>query len=469
MRLNSLAFRLFVASALWTLFVLPVTGWVLSSIYRQQIEQVFDLRLDTAWWALVNLSVSPGDTTPREPAATAFGDPSYNVRFSGWYWQISPADPATDQQAVLISPSLQGEHLTYPGRPVVSTANGAYDTADGIGPQGERVRFLSKILTFGEGTAARHYRYIVTGNLTEADVTLLRFRSALILALTLLGAGLVAATLFQVRYGLKPLRAIEQGLGDIRSGKAMRLEGEFPAEIVPLQRELNALLKSNQDVIERARTHVGNLAHALKTPLSVLTNEASADKGPFGKKVAEQTNIMRDQVQHHLDRARMVARTGTLGGVTEVKPVIEALARVLGRIHGDKGLIITTSCDAPWQFQGEKQDLEEMLGNLMDNACKWAKSRIVITVSAASPAKRAAATMLSIEVADDGPGLSDSERAEAKQRGKRLDESKPGSGLGLSIVSELAGLYNGGFDLDRSALGGLSARLTLPAISGHSG
>jgi len=430
---------------------------------------VFDLRLDTAWWALVNLSVSPGDTTPREPAATAFGDPSYNVRFSGWYWQISPADPATDQQAVLISPSLQGEHLTYPGRPVVSTANGAYDTADGIGPQGERVRFLSKILTFGEGTAARHYRYIVTGNLTEADVTLLRFRSALILALTLLGAGLVAATLFQVRYGLKPLRAIEQGLGDIRSGKAMRLEGEFPAEIVPLQRELNALLKSNQDVIERARTHVGNLAHALKTPLSVLTNEASADKGPFGKKVAEQTNIMRDQVQHHLDRARMVARTGTLGGVTEVKPVIEALARVLGRIHGDKGLIITTSCDAPWQFQGEKQDLEEMLGNLMDNACKWAKSRIVITVSAASPAKRAAATMLSIEVADDGPGLSDSERAEAKQRGKRLDESKPGSGLGLSIVSELAGLYNGGFDLDRSALGGLSARLTLPAISGHSG
>ena len=460
MRLNSLAFRLFAASALWTLIVLPITGWVLNSIYRQEVERVFDLRLDTAWWALVNLSVSPGETTPREPAATAFGDPSYNVRFSGWYWQISAVDPGA---LPLISPSLQGEHLDFPTSATTSTPAAAYDIADGTGPQGERIRLFSKVLTFGEGTAARHYRYIVTGNLTEADVTLLRFRGTLILALTLLGAGLVAATLFQVRYGLRPLRAIEQGLGDIRSGRAMRLEGEYPTEIVPLQRELNALLKSNQDVIERARTHVGNLAHALKTPLSVLTNEASADKGALGRKVAEQAAIMRDQVQHHLDRARMVARTGTLGGVTDVKPVVDALARVLGRIHGEKGLAITASCEESLTFQGEKQDLEEMLGNLMDNACKWAKSRIEITAARVSTSRRGEPAALSIEVADDGPGLNDAERAEARQRGKRLDESKPGSGLGLSIVTELAGLYSGRLDLDRSPTGGLTARLTLPA------
>ena len=460
MRFNSLAFRLFAASALWTLIVLPITGWVLNSIYRQEVERVFDLRLDTAWWALVNLSVSPGETTPREPAATAFGDPSFNVRFSGWYWQIASVDPVASP---LISPSLQGEHLTFPTSGVTSAPGDSYDIADGTGPQGERIRLFSKILTFGEGEAARRYRYIVSGNLTETDITLLRFRGTLFLALTLLGAGLVAATLFQVRYGLRPLRAIEQGLGDIRSGKVMRLEGDYPSEIVPLQRELNALLKSNQDVIERARTHVGNLAHALKTPLSVLTNEASADKGPLGRKVAEQTAIMRDQVQHHLDRARMVARTGTLGGVTEVKPVVDALARVLGRIHSERGLAITASCDDTLKFQGEKQDLEEMLGNLMDNACKWAKSRIEITAVRGSASKRGEPASLTIEVADDGSGLTDAERAEARQRGKRLDETKPGSGLGLSIVAELAGLYSGKLDLDRSPRGGLTARLTLPA------
>ena len=462
MRLNSLAFRLFAASALWTLFVLPVTGWVLNSIYRQEVERVFDLRLDTAWWALVNLSVSPGAETPREPAATAFGDPSYNVRFSGWYWQIESVDAGQAPAMLLISPSLQGEHLAFPAQ-TAANPDAAYGSADGRGPQGERIRMFSKVITFGQGPAARRYRYIVTGNLTEADVTLQRFRGTLILALTLLGAGLVGATLFQVRYGLRPLRAIERGLGDIRSGKAMRLEGEFPSEIVPLQRELNALLKSNQDVIERARTHVGNLAHALKTPLSVLTNEARTDQSPFGRKVAEQTTIMRDQVQHHLDRARMVARTGTLGGVTEVKPVLDALTRVLGRIHGEKGLQLAANCEDKLSFQGEKQDLEEMLGNLMDNACKWAKSRIEVTASRVPGAKRGEPATLNITVEDDGPGLGDAERADAKQRGKRLDESKPGSGLGLSIVTDLAGLYRGRFELDRAKLGGLCARLTLPA------
>ena len=462
MRLNSLAFRLFAASALWTLIVLPITGWVLNSIYRQEIERVFDLRLDTAWWALVNLSVSPGATTPREPAATAFGDPSYNVPFSGWYWQISPIDPAPPDK-VLISTSLQGEQLSLPKTGVTTPAGSAYAVVDSIGPQKERVRMFSKILTYGNGAAAKQYRYIVTGNLTETDVTLLRFRSTLWLALSLLGTGLVLATFFQVRYGLRPLQQVEQGLGDIRSGKAMRLEGELPTEIVPLQRELNALIKSNQDIIERARTHVGNLAHALKTPISVLTNEARSDKSPLGKKVGEQVGIMRDQVQHHLDRARMVARSGSLGGATDVKPVLDALVRVLGKIHGEKGLKLSATCDDKLTFQGEKQDLEEMLGNLLDNACKWAKSRVEVTAIRLPPAKRGQPAMLQIQVNDDGLGLAEAERAVAKQRGKRLDETKPGSGLGLSIVTELVGLYSGQFDLDRSKLGGLSARLKLPA------
>jgi signal transduction histidine kinase len=461
MKLNSLAFRLFAASALWTLLVLPLAGYLLQSNYRQDVETIFDLRLDTAWWALVNLSVSPGATAPSEPAATAFGDPSYNVRFSGWYWQIAVEGDNPAGAKVLISPSLQGEELTFPKTGVSSSPGSSYASADGVGPQGESIRMFSKVITFGDGPAARHYRYIVTGNLTEADVTLRRFRSTLTLVLSLLGAGLVFATLFQVRYGLQPLRAIEKGLGDIRSGKAMRLEGELPTEIVPLQRELNALITSNQEVIERARTHVGNLAHALKTPLSVLTNEARGDTSPLGRKVTEQTNIMRDQVQHHLDRARMVARTSTLGSVTEVKPVVDALVRVLGRIHAERGLQLTSICDERLNFQGEKQDLEEMLGNLADNACKWASTSVEVKATRLT-AKRGAPDVLLLQVDDDGPGLNDTERVEARQRGKRLDETKPGSGLGLSIVTELAGLYHGKFELERSPRGGLQARLLLP-------
>jgi signal transduction histidine kinase len=461
MRLNSLAFRLFAASAIWTMLVLPLAGYLLQSNYRQEVERVFDLRLDTAWWALVQLSVSPGAKAPIEPTATAFGDPSYNVRYSGWYWQIAPEDASAAGSKTMASASLQGEQIAFPVASAAVSAGNPYMTADGAGPQGERIRMFSKVITFGDGPAAKRYRYIVTGNLSETDVTLRRFSSTLTLALSLLGIGLVFATLFQVRYGLRPLSAIERGLGDIRSGKAMRLEGDLPEEILPLQRELNALITSNHEVVERARTHVGNLAHALKTPLSVLTNEARGDKSPLARKVSEQVGIMRDQVQHHLDRARMVARTGTLGSVTEVKPVVDSLVRVLTKIHADKGIQLTGSCDDKLNFQGEKQDLEEMLGNLSDNACKWAKSKVELKATRIA-GKRGTPDVLLLQVDDDGPGLTDAERIQARQRGKRLDETKPGSGLGLSIVTELTGLYKGKFELERSPLGGLQARLLLP-------
>jgi len=462
MRLNSLAFRLFAASALWSMLVLPLAGYLLQSNYRQEVERVFDLKLDTAWWALVTLSVNPGAKEPIEPTATAFGDPQYNVRYSGWYWQIAPEDASAAGAKVMASASLQGEQITFPVASATVSAGNPYVSADGTGPQGERIRMFSKVVTFGEGAKAKRYRYLVTGNLTETDVTLQGYSSTLTLTLSLLGIGLVFATLFQVRYGLRPLRAIERGLGDIRSGKAMRLEGDLPEEIIPLQRELNALITSNHEVIERARTHVGNLAHALKTPLSVLTNESRGDKSPLERKVTEQVGIMRDQVQHHLDRARMVARTATLGGVTEVRPVVDSMVRVLTKIHADKGIQLSGSCEEALSFQGEKQDLEEMLGNLTDNACKWARSRVELRASRIS-GKRGTPDELLLQVDDDGPGLSDNERVEARQRGKRLDETKPGSGLGLSIVTELTGLYKGQFELERSPLGGLQARLRLPA------
>jgi signal transduction histidine kinase len=289
------------------------------------------------------------------------------------------------------------------------------------------------------------------------------FRYRLTTALALAGIGLVAVTLFQVRFGLLPLRQIEHGLAAIRSGGASKLEGELPAEIEPLQSELNALIKSNQDIVDRARTHVGNLAHALKTPLAVITNEARGDKTGLGAKVAEQAKVMGESIQHYLDRARMAARVNVIGRVTPVAPVIDPLVRTLERIHAAKGVRISVSCPPDARFQGERQDLEEMLGNLLDNACKWARKAVSLEVEPSPSTARAHNRRLLIVISDDGPGLTREQRSRIGKRGLRLDETKPGSGLGLSIVMDLAQSYRGSCELAASPAGGLTARLDLPA------
>jgi signal transduction histidine kinase len=290
------------------------------------------------------------------------------------------------------------------------------------------------------------------------------FNNALVLVLTLLGLGLLAALLIQVHYGLRPLRALEAELAAIRAGERERLTTQYPEEISPVAKELNLLIQSNSEVVERARTQVGNLAHALKTPLSVLANESRHNQSEFALKVAEQAAIMRDQVSLYLDRARRAARAQTLGSVTMVDEVLDAIARTLTRIHMDRAIEIEVHCPPGLRFRGERQDLEEMIGNLLDNASKWARKRIMVTASPPTVAPGDGRVWLDIEVADDGPGLPSEQRETALVRGARIDETKPGSGLGLAIVAETAGMYNGRITLGQSSLGGLLARLTLPAL-----
>jgi len=280
-----------------------------------------------------------------------------------------------------------------------------------------------------------------------------------------LGIVLLLTTIFQVRFGLAPLKRISEAIADIRSGRTERLEGNFPVEIAPLARETNALIDANRGIVERARTHVGNLAHAIKTPLSVIVNEASAHgPDPFGSKVLEQAEVMRNQVAHHLERARIAARVTIVATVTEVAPAIEALRRTMEKIHRERGIVIEVKADSHARFRGERQDLEEMAGNLVDNACKWAASRVFIEVLMERPTEPGAGPMLRIIVDDDGKGLSAAERAQVSRRGQRLDESKPGSGLGLSIVTDLAALYGGSLSLGTAPIGGLRAELVLPAV-----
>ncbi len=290
------------------------------------------------------------------------------------------------------------------------------------------------------------------------------FETALAATFLTLALALIGSTALAVRFGLRPLRVLQEGVAAIRRGEAEHIAGEFPQDVAPLATEVNQLIDANREIVERARTQVGNLAHALKTPLSVLMNEADSESAALPEKVREQTEIMRRQLTFYLDRARAAARARTFGIATEVKPVVDGLVRTFEKLHGDQALIFEVELQPGLKFRGEAQDLTDLIGNLLDNASKWARERVSIYAVRAIAAEKDPGPFLVAKIDDDGPGLDKSARAAAVERGKRLDESRPGSGLGLSIVVELASIYGGSLELDESPLGGLRAILRLPCV-----
>jgi signal transduction histidine kinase len=455
MRANSLALRLFLSASAWAVVILLITGIVLSSLYRQAVERAFDRRLGVYLRTLVADVASPEEGSDKFPQS--LGEPLFELPLSGWYWQVTRLDP--NKNDVRSSRSLWDGGL--PRLPDPGGANSTGSREGYVqGPEDQRLRLVERTIDLGD---EGHYLVSVAGDAVEITEEVHSFDRALAVTFGVLAAVLLLTTMFQVRFGLAPLKRISEGLAAIRSGRAERLEGNFPDEIAPLARETNALLDANREIVERARTHVGNLAHALKTPLSVMVNEAvSRGEDPFAVKVREQTEIMRDQVARHLERARLAARLTVVGTVTDVAPVVNSLARTMEKINRDRGIKVEVQVDEAARFHGEQQDLAEMVGNLVDNACKWAQSNVSIEVvreRQGSPPR----DMVRIIVDDDGRGLSPSEREQVARRGRRLDETKPGSGLGLSIVVELAGLYGGGLTLGSAPLGGLRAELVLPA------
>ena len=433
---------------------LLVAGLILTSLYSSTVERGFDERLSVYLRTLV------GSLAQQSPPASAdpgnLGEPRFELTYSGWYWQVREANagPVVLASRSLFTDTIDVANATDKGD-LDGMASGAL-----VGPDDQSLRVLSRTVDFD---ASHRYEVLVAGDAGEVSDQIAAFRWSVGLTLAALGIGLVIASTAQIRWGLRPLDNVRRGLATLRSGKETRFEGPFPAEIAPLAKELNALLESNQEIIERARTQVGNLAHALKTPLSVITNEARAGSGPLADKVAEQAELMRTQVNHYLERARIAARSKVIGAVTEVEPVVASIVRAMERIHEDKAIDLGAEVAPGALFRGEKQDLEEIVGNLVDNACKWATTEVAVTVAYAPPADEETPGRLILTIDDDGPGLTAEERAEATRRGRRLDETKPGSGLGLSIVTELVGLYEGRLHLDRSPSGGVRAEVELPA------
>jgi len=457
MRTNSLALRLFLSAAGWTGIILLITGFVLSSLYRDAAERSFDRRLNVFLRTLVAEVAAPDDSSERTPQS--LGEPQFDLPLSGWYWQLTRLNAARPE--VRSSRSLWDSGLPHLADMGVAPTDDGTRRAYVPGPEDQRLRLIERAVDLGEDG---RYLVAVAGDSQEIDDETHSFDRAIAATFATLAAVLLLTTMFQVRFGLAPLKRISESLAAIRAGTAERLAGRFPVEIEPLARETNALIDANREIVERARTHVGNLAHALKTPLSVMMNEAAArPDDPLAAKVGEQIVIMRDQVTRHLERARIAARATVVGSVTEVGPVVTALTRTMEKIYHPRGIAIDLDAPEGVRFRGERQDIEEMLGNLVDNACKWAQARVSIEVTQERQQDDPLKTIVRVVVDDDGPGLSPADRDQVARRGQRLDETKPGSGLGLSIVLELASLYGGHLTLSTAPIGGLRAELVLPA------
>ncbi|HEX7074219.1 MAG TPA: HAMP domain-containing sensor histidine kinase, partial [Hyphomicrobiaceae bacterium] len=322
------------------------------------------------------------------------------------------------------------------------------------GPAGEALRGIVAAIRLP--AADRDLVFAVAGPVSEIRRDVVTFAHQLALTLTILTLGLAGAVLAQVRFGLRPLRTIQTALAKIRSGEAGRLPDALPAEVRPLAEELNNLLARNATLLQRARRQAGDLAHALKNPLTVIRNEAREIESDRGQRLREQVALMSAAIERNLARARAAGAGGVPNARASVERVVDDLCFTLRHLHDDRCLAFQTAGLAELWFAGDVQDLEEMLGNLMDNACKWAHQRVLVRGERAGRRVR-------IFVEDDGAGIPEVRRAEVLQRGRRLDETTPGTGLGLGIVQDMTELYGGSVTLGRSALGGLQAELDLPA------
>src|ERR1700704_2214511 len=348
MRASSLALRLFFSAAAWTVVMLVVAGIVLSSLYRAAVERAFDRRLNVYLRTLVADVATPDEAGERFPQS--LGEPLFELPLSGWYWQVTRLDTARAE--VRSSRSLWDS--TLPHLDDVSSASSAAGARQGYvqGPEEQMLRLVERTIDLGD---EGRFLVAVAGDAVEIDDETHGFDRSLGTTFAVIGIMFLLITTFQVRFGLAPLKRISAGLAAIRSGSDERRQGDFPIEVAALARDTNALIEANREIVTRARTHVGNLAHALKTPLSVMMNEAAAHReDAFAAKVSEQIEIMRDQVAHHLERARLAARVAVVGTVTEVRPVVSALVRMMEKIHHDRGISIMLDAPEEARFRGEK-------------------------------------------------------------------------------------------------------------------
>ena len=393
--------------------MLAGAGLGLTSLYRASVIASLDRELA----ATVDTLLAAVSTDAEGQIVVAEGalpnDPRYGRALSGRYWSIAPIETLSDPATAYRSRSLWDGGLVWPeaGTAELDARRGELLHREISGPDAERLRIAALSVQLPE--RARPVVLLAGADLRDAEASAREFGLVVAGVMALLAVGLLIGIFVQIRLGLAPLRRIRGDIAGIRAGRKTALSSDYPREIAPLAGELNLLLDHNRQVVERARTHVGNLAHALKTPIAILMNEAQGGDD-LAALVRRQTETMSQNVSHYLRRAQAAATAQVLGARCEVGPVFADLTRALSRLYRDKDLTIDTKAAEGLAFRGERQDLEEMVGNLLENACKWADGAV-----RAEAARTGAQVVLTID--DDGPGLPADQRETAIRRGARLD------------------------------------------------
>jgi signal transduction histidine kinase len=442
---GSLTRRILGISALWIMLLLSLGGIALDRVLDAAVTRSFDAALRYDLSAMI-------ESAELDPAGEIrFNRPLGDQRFlepnSGLYWQVSGRG-----HEPFPSRSLWDRRLAA-GEDHRDERVHIYDTRE-FGAQ-EQLRVMERDVRLpGSPTT---WRFQVAEDRSGLDDQIAVLRKTLVRSFAILGLGLFIMSALQTTFGLWPLRKVRQQIAAVRAGRAARVNTRLPIEIAPMAEELNDLLAHNEKQAEEARTHAGNLAHALKTPLTVIMNEATANSADLCRTVLREATTMRRQVDHHLARARAVGRRAAAQSVTPVWPSLDSVERAVSRLYPDA--TIDLAGDKQARVHVERQDLDELLGNLIENAAKYGSGRVFVTVEPGAP-------FVEILVEDDGKGIPAAERQTIFERGARLDTGKPGTGLGLAIVRDVAEIYGGSVGLEESEdLGGLLVRLRLPAAS----
>ena len=466
---NSLRLRLLAGALIWVLAALLLTGWGLRTLFAehltQQLRSQLVAKLDRLSGAV---NYQPDQAVPVTVSPFS-GDPLLQQPLSGMYWQVDQLDAAgqqTVQAGIQRSRSLWDQTLDWPffkadkvwepTLPLHAPASYGH-MSDG---NGNTLVIVTRTVQLPEA-GAPPLRLMIAADAAMLATPLQRFTKMLVAALCMLAAGLIAAVVVQLQLALAPLAALRRQLAAVSQGEASEIRGEHPAEIMPLVQEFNHVLRMNAEMVERARTQAGNLAHAVNTPLSIMGNAAAQQDSPLATLVREQVASASRQVEYHLARARAAAAAAQQGhGLrTALAGPLHSLVHTMDKLHAARGIRFELQGDAAqWDFKGDAQDLMEMLGNLLDNAGKWARWQVVLKIEAASEDSQ----QLTLCIDDDGPGIAPELRERIFARGERLDEQRPGAGLGLDIVRDLVQTYGGSIQALPSPLGGLRMQLQLP-------
>ena len=440
-RSGSLTRRMIVIAGVWIGLLLGLGAFTLDRVLVSAITDNFDAQLDYVLTSMVASSeIDPDGQVMfnRPPADQRFLEP-----YSGLYWQVTGHgfEPFTSR-------SLWDRRLAV-GPPHRDTDVHYYDSEEF---PTETLRVAERDIRLPGSPVRWRFQLAQSRDILNEQISVLR--KTMVRSFVILGLGLIILAALQAIYGLWPLRRVRRALAAIRTGEKSRIEERLPREIEPLTQELNDLLEHNEVQAEEARRHAGNLAHALKTPLTVVTNAATAKSPDLAETVVREATVMRRQVDHHLARARAIGRRSSAQARAEVWPSLESVERAVSRLY--ENVTIDVAGDKDASVRVERQDLDEMLGNLIENAAKYGGGRVFVTVKTTSEC-------VEIEVEDDGTGIPEAERISIFDRGARLDTDKPGTGLGLAIVRDVATIYGGSIRLEESEdLGGLLARLRLP-------